>query len=157
MIRECSKLAQSGYKAIHHWVGKVIHWEFCKKLKFDSTSIWCMHKQKSVLKNATHRTLRNFEIQTDHLIPAGRPDKKKKKNLRTDFVVAACYRMKIQESEKRDKYLNFVWELKKLWNMRVTVIPIVIGTLGTVPRCLERGLDWRSNRDHPNYRIFKIG
>ena len=35
---------------------------------------------------------------------------------------------------KRDKYLNFVRELRKLWNIRVTVIPIVTGALRTFPK-----------------------
>ena len=37
IISECSKLAQRVYKARHDWVGKVIHWEMCKKFKFDHT------------------------------------------------------------------------------------------------------------------------
>ena len=32
---EYSKLAQREYKARHDWVGKLIHWEICKKFKFD--------------------------------------------------------------------------------------------------------------------------
>ena len=35
IISECSKLAQKEYKARHDWMGKVIHWEMCKKFKFD--------------------------------------------------------------------------------------------------------------------------
>ena len=35
IISECSKLAQKEYKGRHNWVGKVIHWEMCKKFKFD--------------------------------------------------------------------------------------------------------------------------
>ena len=35
IISDCSKLAQKEYKARHDWVGKVIHWEMCKKFKFD--------------------------------------------------------------------------------------------------------------------------
>ena len=31
-------------------------------------------------------------------------------------------------------------ELKKLWNMRVKVVPTVIGALGTVPKGLEKSL-----------------
>ena len=34
IISECSKLAQREYKARHDWVGKVIHWEMCKKFKY---------------------------------------------------------------------------------------------------------------------------
>ena len=38
IISECSKLAQREYKVRHNWVGKVIHWEICKKFKFDHTN-----------------------------------------------------------------------------------------------------------------------
>ena len=41
----------------------------------------------------------------------------------------------------RDKYLDFVRESKKLWNMRVTVIPIVIIDLGTVTKRLVQRLE----------------
>ena len=47
---------------------------------------------------------------------------------------------KIKESEKKDKYLDLARELRKLWNMRMTVVAVVIGALGTVPKGLERGL-----------------
>ena len=33
-----SKLVQKEYKSRHDWVGKVSHWEMCKKLKFDHTN-----------------------------------------------------------------------------------------------------------------------
>ena len=39
IVSECSKLAQE-YKARHDWVGKVIHWEMCKKFKYDYTNKW---------------------------------------------------------------------------------------------------------------------
>ena len=38
IITECCKLAQKEYKSIHDWVGKGIHWELCKKLKFHHTT-----------------------------------------------------------------------------------------------------------------------
>ena len=83
IISECSKLAQREYKARHDCVGKVIHWEMCKKFKFDHTNKWYMHNPAPVLENDSHKLLWDFNIQTDHLIPARRPDlkiiKKKKK------------------------------------------------------------------------------
>ena len=57
-----------------------------------------------------------------------------------DFDVPADRRMKIKEIEKIDKFLDLARELKKPWNMKVTVIPIVVGTLGTDPKSLENGL-----------------
>ena len=50
-----------------------------------------------------------------------------------DFAVPTDHRVKFKESEKKDK--------KKLWNMRVTVIPIVIGALGTITQALVQGLE----------------
>ena len=58
-----------------------------------------------------------------------------------DFVVPADHRIKLKGSEKRDKYLNLARELKKLWNMKVTIIPIVIGAFGTVTKGLLKGLE----------------
>ena len=74
IISECSKLAQKEYKIRHDWVGKVIHWEMYKKFKFDHVNKGYMHNPASVLENDTHKLLWDFDIQTDHLILAKRPD-----------------------------------------------------------------------------------
>ena len=62
IISECSKLAQKECKTRHDWVGKVIHWEMCKKLKFDHTNKWYMHNPASVLENDTHKLLWDLDI-----------------------------------------------------------------------------------------------
>ena len=54
-----------------------------------------------------------------------------------EITVLADYRVKLKESEKRDKYLDLARELKKLWKLRVTVIPIVINVLRTVAEGLK--------------------
>ena len=91
----------------------------------------------------------------DHQISAKRPDliiinkkkkeKKKKKKKRTcrivDFAVPADHRIKLKECETKDKYLNLAREFKKLRNMKVTIIPIVIGAFGTVTKGLLKGLE----------------
>ena len=45
-----STLAQKEYKTRHDRVGKIIHRELCKKLKFDHTNKWYMYNSVSVLK-----------------------------------------------------------------------------------------------------------
>ena len=47
----------------------------------------------------------------------------------------------MKESEKKDNYLDLTRELKKLWNMKVTIEPIVIGALGTITKGLLKGLE----------------
>ena len=103
-----------------------------------------MHNPAPVLENNPHKLIWDFDIQTDHLISTRRPDliiinnnKKKKKNICkiVDFAVPTDLRIKFKECEKKDKYLDLVRELKKkLWNMKVTILPIVIGTFGTVTK-----------------------
>ena len=43
-----------------------------------------------------------------------------------------------KESEKVDKYKDLARELNTLWNMRVTMVPIVIFA---VPKGLEKGME----------------
>ena len=67
----------------------------------------------------------------DDPISLRRPDqiliwKKKISSQQMDFAVPKEDRVKGNVSEKLDKYLNIVRELKLLWNMKVTVIPIMI-------------------------------
>ena len=44
------------------------------------------------------------------------------------------HRINLKECEKKDKYLDLARELKKLWNMKVTIVSIVIGALGTITK-----------------------
>ena len=56
-----------------------------------------------------------------------------------NFAVPADHRVKLKESEKKDKFLTR--ELKKLRNVKLTVIPIVIDPLATVTKGLVKGLE----------------
>ena len=47
----------------------------------------------------------------------------------------------LKECDKKDKYLDLARELKKLWNMQVTIVPIVIGVFGTITKGLLKGLE----------------
>ena len=106
-----------------------------------------MHNLASVLENDMYKLLWDFEIQTDHLISARRPDliidnKKEKKTCRiVDFAVPTDHRVKLKESEKKDKYLDLARELKRLWKMKVIVMPIVIVALGIVIKKLVKGME----------------
>ena len=87
----------------------------------------------------TKKILWDFGIETHHLNlarrlkPSDNYEKRKRTHHLTDFV-------KIKESKKRDKYLDLAKEPMKLGNMQMMVIPTVIGTLGTVPKGLEKRL-----------------
>ena len=121
-ISERSKFAQKEYKARHDWVGKLFHWEMCKKFKFDLAKKLYIHNPAPVLENNTHKLLWDFDIKTDHLISVRRPDliiiKKKKIYKNVDFAVPADHRIKLKECENRDKYLDRGRELKKFMELK---------------------------------------
>ena len=88
----------------------------------------------------------DFDIHADHLISVRRPDliiinQKKRICKIVNFAVPADLRTKLKECEKKNKYLDLARELKKLWNMRVTIVPIVIGAFGTITKGLSKDLE----------------
>ena len=74
-----------------------------------------------------------------------------------DFAVPADHRVKMKENEKRYKYLDLAGEMKKVWNMKVTMIQVVIGALGTTPKGLGKAAgkvgNRKKSRPHSNYNI----
>ena len=107
-ISECSKVTQEEYKTRHDWVGKVIHWELCKKVKFDHSNKWYMHNPESVREKETHKLLRGSKRQ----ITTRRAEPviiKKTKKL-ADFVVLASHGVKLKEEEMKDKDLDLARE-----------------------------------------------
>ena len=131
-MSERSKLEQTEYMTRHHWLGKMIYWELHKKLKFYNTSKWYMRNPTSLLE--THILFRDLEIKMSH--PISRTSRIVK------FAVPIDHqRVKLKECEKEDEYRDFAMELKKLWNMKVTIIPIAVGALDTVTKGLLQGLE----------------
>ena len=57
------------------------------------------------------------------------------------FAVPTDHRVYLKGNEKKNKYLDLAWELKKLWNMKATFTSIVIGALGTVIEGLLKRLE----------------
>ena len=57
-----------------------------------------------------------------------------------DFAVPTDHKVKLKESEKTDNYKDLARELKNLWNLKVTIIPVIIGALVTVTKRLVHGL-----------------
>ena len=80
----------------------------------------------------------DFSIQTDHVIEARRPDlvvvdKKERSCKITDFAVPGD-RIEEKEKDKIKKYQDLGMELQKIWNVRVKIIPLVLGSLGAIAK-----------------------
>ena len=147
-------------------MGKVIHWELCKKLKFDHTNKWYTHNADSLLENETHKLLWDFEIQTGHLIPARWLDlvmiNKKMWTFRiVDFAVSADHRVKLKECEKKDKYLDFAKELEKTMEHEIDDYTNCNWCCWYSHQRITTGIGGLGNKrtggDHPKYGIVEIG
>ena len=57
IISKCSRIVQKEYKTRNHWVRKGIHWELCKKFKFDHTNKRYMHNTEAILEKKTQNSL----------------------------------------------------------------------------------------------------
>ena len=110
------------------------------------TERWYEHQPDTVTENDRCKLLWDFDVQTDHVIQARRPDvividKEKKECKIIDFAMPHDSRVNAKEVEKIEKYQDLAREVQKLWNMRTKVIPIIIGALGTTPKKLSKRLE----------------
>ena len=115
-----------------------------------------MPEPEPFLKNEMHKILWDSKIQIDHLITARRPDRVMNQPKSVGFEVQAGYRVKIKDNQLREKYLDLARELKSLWKIKETVIPIVTGGPGNDPQRFGKGVgwywNWRRSWVHRNYR-----
>ena len=128
-------------------MARYIHWELCGKLHLERSSKWYEHKPPRVLENSINKILWDFNIQCDRLIEGRRPDvlvihKNEKECLIIDKAVPGDSRVKANEQEKVEKYQDFKTEIANMGNMkRVTIIPVVVGSLGVVSTDLEKWIE----------------
>ena len=81
----------------------------------------------------------DFSIQTDHVVEARRPDlvvvdKKDRSCKIIDFAVPGDIRTEEKEKDKIEKYKDWERELQKIWNVKIKIIPLAVGSLGTIPK-----------------------
>ena len=112
--------------------------KLARKCNFESGDKWYKHEPDSVLENEECKILWDFSIQTDHVIEARRPDlvvvDKKRICKITDFAVPGDSRIEEKEKDKIEKYQELGRELQKIWNVKVKIITLVVGSLGAIPK-----------------------
>ena len=141
----CPKLAQKEYKKRHDNVAWAIHWDLSGKCGFHRNGKWYNHVPESVLENENYKLLWDFSIRTDRNIEARRlalvlVDKSKKSCHIIDVAIPEDSGAKEKEAEKVEKYQNLARELRRMWEVKTKVVPIVLGALGTVPLRLKGNL-----------------
>ena len=81
----------------------------------------------------------DFSIPTDHVIEARRPelvivDKKERICKIIEFAVPVDSRIEEKEKDETEKYQDLGGELQKIWNVKVKIMPLVVGSLGALPK-----------------------
>ena len=82
-------------------------------------------------------------IQTDREIKANRPDivikdKQEKSCLLIDMSIPTEKNTSVKVTEKLSKYKDLEIEIERMWGMKATTIPVVIGALGLIKKGLEK-------------------
>lgn len=150
LLFECSKLAQKEDKTRYERMGKVTHWELNVVLPYRPI----LYAQNRICYR---------ELDTEYLLgfwdSNGSPDPYQKTGSKSKEEEKMLdpglhhRRPDLKESEKIDKHVNFARELRKLWNMKVTVEPVIIGELGTIwknPQTSRKTVNQMNNWDHLN-------
>ena len=119
-------------------MAKKVHWEICKKNRFEHSEKWYEHALKVAVEHEEIKVLWGINIQCDNLIEARRPDlividKKEQKGIIIDIAIPADVRVEEKEKEKVKMYQDLKKEIRRLWKLRnVETVPVVIGALGSV-------------------------
>ena len=106
VVSGCSKLAQKECKRRHDNLGKIVHWKLARKCNLEAED-----KKRRVAVDKKRRTCKII-----------------------DFAVPGDSRIEEKEKEKIEKYQDLRRNLQKIWNVRVKIIPLVVGSLGAIPK-----------------------
>ncbi|XP_068240019.1 uncharacterized protein [Palaemon carinicauda] len=140
---KCPALAENQYKKRHDSVAKALHWSLCKKHQLSCSDKRYEHQPEGVIKNDQAKILWDYGIGTDRVLREIRPDvtlidKIKKRVSLIDGAVPWHPKVEEKEREKIHKYKDLKIETTRIWDIPVEIIPIIIGTLGTILRSLKR-------------------
>jgi len=88
----------------------------------------------------------NQAVHTDREVTANRPDiiiknKKEKTCTLIDVTIPADRNVVQKEAEKKLKYKILCIEIKRTWNLKCTISPVIIGATGIVTRSLRKNLE----------------
>ena len=154
-------LANSDYLNRHNRIASQIYWTLCGKDLLDRSEQWWQHKVETVLENETSKILWDFNIYTDWAIHHRRPDivlidKEDNRVKIIDIAVPWDANIESKYREKVDHYKDLAIELSRSWEKQVTIIPIIVGSLGCVKSNLDKALkDLSIEVECPSYTLQK--
>ena len=141
LVSGCPVLAPKEYTDRHDKVGQYIHWTISKHFHLPHADNRWEHHPESVVEGENVTVLLEFSIHTDRTIKANRPDIVIKDKINKtcqiiDMAVPSYKNIFVKEFDKLSKYKDLQIEITKMWHLKTTIIPVVIGALGLIKRAL---------------------
>ena len=130
----------------HDKVFTHLHYSVCKVLGTEATDKLYTHIPKPVCEDGDVTVLWNQAVHTDREVRANRPDiiiknKKEKTCTLIDVAIPADRNVVQKEAEKKLKYNSLCIERQRMWNLKCTIVQVIIGATGIVTRSLKKNLE----------------
>ena len=105
-----------------------------------------INSSSSSSNNNTNTNNNNNNNNTDREVTANRPDiiiknTKEKTYTLIEVAIPADRNFVQKEAEKKLKYKSLCIEIQRMWNLKCTIIPVIIGATGIVTRNLRKNLE----------------
>jgi len=147
IISGCSILAPSEYLFRHNKVASFIHWMICKHNQIEVSDKWYEHQPLKAVTTNDITVMYDMAVFTDKLIKANRPDiiyhnKAENMCLLIDVSIPDDNNLMSKEAEKLSKYKDLELEIRKMWNTKTRVVPVVVGALGLLKNGFEKNIEF---------------
>ena len=115
-----------------------MHWKICKEFGNEVKERWYEHEPKTVTENDSITILCDMPIHTDRNIAANRPAiVLKNKKDKTCFLIGMTVLLDTNTSVKTTEELAKYKDLERMWRLKTTTVPVVMGALGTIKKDIE--------------------
>jgi len=99
-----------------------LHYSICKALGIETADKWYTHMPKPVYEEGDVTVLWNQAVHTDREVTGNRPD----------III---------KNKKEKIYKSLCIEIKRMWDLKCTIIPVIFGATGIVTRNLRKNLE----------------
>jgi len=146
VISACPILAKEQNIKRHDRVCAQLHFNICKETGVQLDIIhWFEHVPKSVEtgQGCNVTILWNQQFQSDRTKPNNKPNciirnNEKKTCMLIDVAISGDRNVIKKGFEKILKYKDLTIEIKRMWNVKTKVIPVIIGATGTISKSLRK-------------------
>lgn len=137
ILSGCPMLAKKEYLDRHNKVARYLHWLLCKQYDMEAPGKWYEHTPENVVSSENVVLIWDTGVQTDNSIPSNRPDiiiknKLERTCMLIDVSVPADRNIYVKRAEKVCKYKDLEIEIQKMWGVRTSVVPLIVGALGAI-------------------------